>query len=508
MWDDLLTARVSDFGAIWTLQPQYTGLSINNGQFYNNMLLLIASHDPIPFLFHPPLPPTPSLFSLSLLNISHPGINKTLIFHNTNLSTKNPAKMAPLAQLLSLPFLNPSTPPINSHCTGGVFGTGPNTTLSYFCPLPPSDTCRLAFSTGFWPKDRATVPMTIYECDPPASQGFEARLYTCFNDEIEIADNMVVVPGANVKEAVKSGEGEIAAVKSKADVDMKAPERIRDYQLKKAKEAPKCDGRTGVAVDALHWGAWQHSCFDGSSEWATRGREVREEVLKERAERGFEINSRIKRMWEEKEEEVKIMEGWTAVKGSKEKAITEREERFWRESFEIREEGREVDCGVEREFEKRMKGEVWGEVVEEYRSWEKKVDEDEEEDDDDDEEEEEEPERPRHRPGRPPAGKPPARRPIAERPKAEQAKAVKKPKEPEKPQQQEHPTLVLGKSHYDRPKAAGMKSKPAKIEVKEKNGKYKVKVKDGHAKIRVKGKHGKARVKVDTGGVKVGIRLM
>ncbi|OBT49411.1 hypothetical protein VE00_00457 [Pseudogymnoascus sp. WSF 3629] len=446
--------------------------------------------------------------------------------------------MAPLAQLLSLPFLNPSTPPINSLCTGGVFGTGPNTTLSYFCPLPPSDTCRLAFSTGFWPKDRATVPMTIYECDPPASQGFEARLYTCFNDEIEIADNMVVVPGANVKEAVKSGEGGIAAVKSKADVDMKAPERIRDYQLKKAKEAPKCDGRTGVAVDALHWGAWQHSCFDGSSEWATRGREVREEVLKERAERGFEINSRIKRMWEEKEEEVKIMEGWTAAKGSKEKAITEREERFWRESFEIREEGREVDCGVEREFEKRMKGEVWGEVVEEYRSWEKKVDEDEEEDDDDDddeeeeeeperprhrpgrppagkpparrpiaerpkaddEEEEEEPERPRHRPGRPPAGKPPARRPIAERPKAEQAKAVKKPKEPEKPQQQEHPTLELGKSHYDRPKAAGMKSKPAKIEVKEKNGKYKVKVKDGHAKIRVKGKHGKARVKVDTGG--------
>ncbi|OBT51010.1 vesicle transport through interaction with t-SNAREs 1, partial [Pseudogymnoascus sp. 24MN13] len=90
-----------------------------------------------------------------------------------------------------------------------------------------------------------------------------SRLYTCFNDEIELTD-VVVVPGAEVKEAVKAGEGGIAVSKVKADVDMKAPERIRDYQLKKAKEAPKCDGRTGVAVDALHWGAWQHSCFDGS----------------------------------------------------------------------------------------------------------------------------------------------------------------------------------------------------------------------------------------------------
>ncbi|OBT91084.1 hypothetical protein VE02_00110 [Pseudogymnoascus sp. 03VT05] len=404
--------------------------------------------------------------------------------------------MAPLAPLLTLPFLNPSTPPVNSPRTGGVFGTGPNTTLSYFYPLPPSDPARIAFSTGFWPKDRATVPKTIYECDPPASQGFEARLYTCFNDEIKLAD-VVVVPSANVKEATKAGKGGIAAVKAKADLDMKAPERIRDYQLKKAKEAPKCDGRTGVAVDALHWGAWQHSCFDGSSEWAKRGQEVRGEVLKERAEKGFEINSRIKRMWEEKEEEVRVMEEWKAGPKGKEKAILEREERFWRESFEVREEGREVDCGVEREFEKRMKGEVWGEVVEEYRSWEKKVDEEEEEDDDDnDDDEEEDPRRPRPR-------LKPRPRPTAERPKVEKAKAPEKPKEPEKPQKPEHPTLELGKSHYDRP--MGMKKeKPTKVKVKgKKNGKYKVKVKDGHSKIRVKGKHGKTGVKVEEKGGKI-----
>ncbi|OBT96904.1 hypothetical protein VE01_05516 [Pseudogymnoascus verrucosus] len=409
--------------------------------------------------------------------------------------------MAPLAQLLALPFLNPATPPINSPRTGGVFGTGPNTTVSYFYPLPPSDPARIAFSTGFWPKDRATVPKTIYECDPPASQGFESRLYTCFNDDIGLTD-VVVVPGAEVKEAAKSGEGRIAASKVKADVDMKAPERIRDYQLKKAKEAPKCDGRTGVAVDALHWGAWQHSCFDGSSEWAKRGQEVRAEVLKERAEKGFEINSRIRRMWEEKEEEVRVMEGWKAEKGGKEKAIVEREERFWRESFEVREEGREVDGGVEREFEKRMKGEIWGEVVEEYRSWEKKVDEDQEEEDDCDncddcDDDEEEPKRPRHcKPKRPTAQRPKAEKPAAKKPTVENTKAAEKPKEPAKPQQQEHPTLELGKSHYDRPSAM-KKGKPAKVKVKQKNGKYKVKVKDGNTKIRLKGKNGKSTVKVE-----------
>lgn len=303
-------------------------------------------------------------------------------------------------------------------------------------------------------------------------------MYTCYNEEIELnySEDVVIVPGAEVKEAIniKAGEGGIAANRVKVDIDTGAPERIRDYQLKKAEEAPKCDGRTGVAVEALHWGAWQHSCFDGGSEWAVRGRGARGEVLRERAERGYEINTRIRRMWEEKNEELEVIEGWKGA-GGKEKAVLEREERFWKESFEIREKGREIDEGIEREFELRMKGEVWGSTVEEYRSWEKEGGEEKEE---------------------------------AERPKeAKKAKAAEKPKEAEKPQEPEHPSLELGKSHYDRPKAmASKKVKPAEIKVKEKNGKVKVKVKDGHAEIRVKGKDGKMKVEVKDKGGKIKVK--
>lgn len=331
------------------------------------------------------------------------------------------------------------------------------------------------------------MPKTIYECDPPSSQGFEARLYTCFNEEIGFSnsEDLVIVPGAEVKEAIniKAGEGGIAANRVKVDIDTGAPERIRDYQLKKAKEAPKCDGRTGVAVEALHWGAWQHSCFDGGSEWAVRGREVRGEVLRERAERGYEINSRIRRMWEEKNEELEVIEGWKGA-GGKEKAVLEREERFWRESFDIREKEREIDEGVEREFELRMKGEVLGSTVEEYRSWEKEENEEDEEDEEDEEEEE------------------------AKRPKeAKKPKTAEKPKKAEKPEESGHPGPELGKSHYDRPKAMGMKKvKPAKIKVKGKNGKIKVKVKDGHAEVRVKGKDGKMKVKVKDKAGKIKVK--
>ncbi|KFY17453.1 hypothetical protein V491_04994 [Pseudogymnoascus sp. VKM F-3775] len=367
-----------------------------------------------------------------------------------------------------------------------------------------------------WPRDRAAVPKTIYECDPPFSQSFDARMYTCFNDEIELgsSDNTVVVPGADVKEAFKAGEGSITASKVKVNGDKGAPERIRDYQLKKAKEAPKCDGRTGVAVDTLHWGGSGIQNHDAAStliqklidnvqsqtvitksllqlcgtdrdstavfgvvldsvSWAVRGGEVRREVLRERAERGYEINSRIRKMWEDKNEELKVIEGWKG-RGGKEKAILEREERFWKESFEVREEGREVDGGVEREFEKRMKGEVWGEVVEKYRSWEKENKDDEEEDDDCEQDDEDmKYERPR---------------------KCESVKGPKRPKEPEKPQSPKHPGPRLGKSHYDRPKA--MKAKPARVKVKGKNGRVRVKVKDGHADIRVKGKNGRMNVNV------------
>lgn len=305
-------------------------------------------------------------------------------------------------------------------------------------------------------------------------------MYTCFNEEIEFnfSEDVVVVPGAEVKEAIKVGEGGIAAVKVKVDVNIGAPERIRDWQLKKAEEAPKCDGRTGVAVEALHWGAWQHSCFDGGSEWAARGREVRGEVLRERAERGYDINLRIKRMWEEKNEELRVMDGWPGS-GGKEKAMVEREERFWRESFDIREEGRDVDGEVEREFERRIKGEVWTETVEEHISYENEGDEE------------------------------PEAEEVERLKEAAKMKTAEKPKEAEKTQGPEHPALELGKSHYDRPKAVTMKSKakPAKIKVKGKNGKVKIKVKDGDAEIRVKGKDGKMKVKVKvkdkTGKIKV-----
>ena len=55
-------------------------------------------------------------------------------------------------------------------------------------------------------------------------------MYTCFNEEIEFnfSEDVVVVPGAEVKEAIKVGEGGIAAVKVKVDVNIGAPERIRD----------------------------------------------------------------------------------------------------------------------------------------------------------------------------------------------------------------------------------------------------------------------------------------
>ncbi|KFY08606.1 hypothetical protein V492_06083 [Pseudogymnoascus sp. VKM F-4246] len=411
--------------------------------------------------------------------------------------------MAPLPQVFTLPFFSPSTPPINSPRHGPVFGSGPNATVSYFYPLSPSEPARTAFATGTWPHDRAAVPKTIYECDPPSSQSFEARLYTCFNEEIEFSfsENVVIVPGAEVKEAFKSGEGGLANSRVKVGIDTNAPERIRDYQLKKAEESPKCDGRTGVAIEPLHWGAWQHSCFDGPSEWAVRGRKTRGEVLRERAEKGYAINMRIKRMWEEKNEEVKVIDGW---KGSgKEKAVLEREERFWKESFEIREEGREVDEGVEREFERRMKGEVWGEVVEEYRSWEKEGN--------GDEEECQEVECPKEAecPNDtecPKEAECPKK--VHCRKKEEKAKAPEKPKEDDKPKEPQHPTLELGKSHYDRPKAMSMKAKvkPAEIKVKEKNGKIKVKVKDGHAEIRVKGKDGKMRVKVKDKAGKIKVK--
>lgn len=430
--------------------------------------------------------------------------------------------MAPLAQLFTLPFLSGSTPPINSPRTGGVFGEGPNATLSYYYPLPPSNPARIAFSTGSWPRDRATVPKTIYECDPPSSQGFESRIYTCFNEEIEFSfsESVIVVPGAEVRENIRAKEGGIASVRVKADVDMGAPERIRDYQLKKAKEAPKCDGRTGVAVEALHWGAWQHSCFDGASEWAKRGREVRGEVLKERAERGFEINSRIRRMWEEKNEEVKVMEGW---KGSgKEKAVLEREERFWKESFEIREKGREVDEGVEREFELRMKGEVWGSTVEEYRSWEKGEDKKPEKlkgceksreckepevcecEEPKDCEEPRECEKPKECKNPKECEKPKECKTPKE---CEKPKECDKPEGCEKPKKPEHPSLQLGKSHYDRPKSmSAKKMKPTKIKVKEKHGKFKIKVKGGHADVRVQGKDGKTRVDIKDKAGKIKVK--
>ncbi|KFY24324.1 hypothetical protein V493_05303, partial [Pseudogymnoascus sp. VKM F-4281 (FW-2241)] len=116
------------------------------------------------------------------------------------------------------------------------------------------------------------------------------------------------------------------------------------------------------------------------------------------------------------------------------------------------------------EFERRMKGEVLGSIVEEYTSWEKEEDECSE----------------KH--------KCPGKHECPQKHKClEDAREAKKPK---------HPTLELGKSHYDRPKTGMKKVKPAEIKVKEKNGKVKVKVKDGHAKIRVKGKDGKMKVKI------------
>ncbi|KFX86327.1 hypothetical protein O988_09645, partial [Pseudogymnoascus sp. VKM F-3808] len=356
--------------------------------------------------------------------------------------------------------------------------------LSYFYPLPPTDPARVAFSTGTWPRDRATVPKTIYECDPPPSQGFASRMYTCFNEEIDVgfSGDVVVVPGAESKEAMSIKEGGIAASKVKVDADVGAPERIRDWQLKKADESPKCDGRTGKAVESLHWGAWEHSCFDGGSEWATLGRKVRGEVLRERAERDYQINMRIKRMWEEKNEEVKEIKKLGDGRG-KEKTVEEREEQFWRESFDIREEGREVDGDLEREFERRMKGEVWGSFVEEHSSWRER---------DDECEEDEEHERPRE---------------CEKKKAAEKPKEAEKSKEAEKPKEPNHPTPGLGRSHYDRPIARKSKKiKPAEIKVKEKNGKIKIKVKDGYAEIRVKGKDGKTRVSVKDKAGKIKVK--
>ena len=127
--------------------------------------------------------------------------------------------------------------------------------------------------------------------------------------------------------------------------------------MKRIEESPRCDGRTGLATEVLHWGAWQHSCFDGDSEWAVQGREVRKEVLRDRAEQDYGINARIREMWEVKNEELKAIEveRWRYKDGEVVKVMREREQRFWSESFVVREEGRRLDERIGEEFERRVK---------------------------------------------------------------------------------------------------------------------------------------------------------
>lgn len=208
----------------------------------------------------------------------------TLLFHILTTHHPPPPAMHPpslLTTTLLLLLLPPPTTPLHprlSH-TGEMWGSGPSITISYFYPIAPTSAIASAFSTGRWPRDHAIAPRTIYECAPPPSRGFEPRAYTCWNAELGLDGG----GGAG-------GDG---------------PERIRDWAVGMVDRGFECDPHTGLAVEVFQWGGWQHNCWT-AGDWAAL--EARRWVLRGWAERGYVLNCRIRRLWEEKNWALRRME--------------------------------------------------------------------------------------------------------------------------------------------------------------------------------------------------------
>jgi hypothetical protein len=219
-----------------------------------------------------------------------------------------------------------------------LWGRGRTATVSRFWPVEAAKSVNKAFSTGIFV---SSFPNGIYECAPHQLTAMEPRLYTCYNPNL----------GA-----------------------MPTPEQIRDY----GQPVPACDTATELANEVMHWGVWQHNCWDKRKAlelhrdayndnptdaetvedvaYHANSMYYRKLVFTQHTAHIYNINCEIRDLWEKERRDIAQLEKDQRVQLA-EDYKSNRDRQFWIDSFPLREKARELDALVPEYFMKLSKGE-------------------------------------------------------------------------------------------------------------------------------------------------------
>ncbi len=170
---------------------------------------------------------------------------------------------------------------------------------------------------------------------------------------------------------------------------MKTPEGIHGWEVQwinSYESGTDCDANTGLATEALHWGAWQHNCWSKSASvtehyeaghirdgpnrttevwpwavthvaWNADALYWRRVTLLQLSSHCLTLNRNIRGLWEEKSKDLQGMSGSGYKTDELWVKMGQREARFWVDSWPIREQMRELEKLVPIYFMARVKRE-------------------------------------------------------------------------------------------------------------------------------------------------------